>query len=190
MPQRNLLRASTEWNAFYCSQIHKHSRSKGSAQVSGESIFGCREQQPPAILLPEPDACTSGQSQAAAQYQCELKFDLLGWMHMFGTELVNHMWGLCGWRRAELKGTLTEWASAEIERNPRELACMNECFKFFSSDLRWILFHRRCQGQYGEEDLNAGSLFNLLLWFSFKNVKNWNSASRRELKLRTVESLM
>lgn len=64
-----------------------------SIPVSGEGILGCWEQQPPALLLPEADA--RGQSQAVAQCQCELKFDLV-WMQMFGTELVNHMWGLYG----------------------------------------------------------------------------------------------
>lgn len=41
-------------------------------------------------------SCTSGQPQAVAQDRCELKFDLLGWMHVRGIKLVNHLWGLCG----------------------------------------------------------------------------------------------
>lgn len=106
--------------------------------------------------------------------------------HWAGKPYVGFVWATESWA----KGTLNRTSRCRDLRGIPENSRVCMCFKFFRSDLCWILFRRRRQGQHGEEDLNGSSSFNLWLWLSFKNVKNWSLASRRELKLRTVESQM
>lgn len=72
---------------------------------------------------------------------------------------VSHM---CGIWMCEGELSEREWGSAEIWEETLRTVHVSERFQIFSSDLHRILFHKSCQEQYGEEDLNAWSSFDLV----------------------------